>query len=143
MRVASTKALKWGTGPLIIVHEGMLQVPQVGEIVDACGFTSSFDKVFRPGDKSTIEITSIFFDGFESGSPVDRPNNEHRLIVTFLHEAVHWVRDEVGAPNLVDPITLRGPRKEAGRFFEELAFGADKGVCTDESIFDALLSRRL
>jgi Metallopeptidase toxin 3 len=140
--IALNKALKWGTGPAIIVHEGLLAVPTGdGEIGHACGFHSSFDAVFNPKAPSKILITSFWFDGVQFGAPADLSKNEHRLTTTFLHEAVHWVREEAGAPDEID-LTYREPPKEAGHYFEELAFGASN-VCTKAALWDSLLSQRL
>jgi Metallopeptidase toxin 3 len=139
--IALTRALKWGAGPAVLVQGGMLTVPTGGgETGEACGYTSTFDKVFDRKAQSKILITSFWFDGVEFGV-TDQAKNEHRLTTTFLHEAVHWVREEAGAPDDVE-ISFREPPKEAGHYFEELAFGTSN-VCTDAEIWDAILSRRL
>jgi len=140
--IALTKALQWGAGPAIVVHEGLLTVPTGGgEVGHACGYTSSFDKAFNPKARTKILITSIWFDGVQFGSVVDLPRNERRLTTTFLHEAVHWVREEAGAPDDID-LTYKEPPKEAGHYFEELAFGTSN-VCTKDEIWDAVLSLRI
>lgn len=140
--IALTQALKWGAGPSIVVKDGLLTVPTGGgEIGHACGYHSSFDKAFNPKAKSKILITSFWFDGVELGAMADRPKNEHRLTTTFLHEAVHWVREEAGAPDEID-LSYKEPPKEAGHYFEELAFGVSN-VCTNDEIWDLMLSRRL
>lgn len=141
-KIALTQALKWGAGPALIVHDGLLNVPTGGGAIGhACGYHSSFDKAFNPKAKSKILITSFWFDGFEFGTSVDRAKNEHRLTTTFLHEAVHWVREEAGAPDEIE-LSFKEPPREAGHYFEELAFGISN-VCTEPELWDALLSQRL
>lgn len=140
-QIALTKALKWGAGPAVIVHDGLLTVPTGdGEIGHACGYHSSFDAAFNPKAPSKILITSFWFDGVEHGSAADLPKNEHRLTTTFLHEAVHWVRQEAGARDEIE-LSFREPPREAGHYFEELAFGTSN-VCTKAAIWDAILSRQ-
>ena len=120
----------------------MLNVPTCGGgFGSACGYHSSFDKAFNSKAKSKIMITSFWFDRVEYGSMADLPKNEHRLTTTFLHEAVHWVREEAGAPDEID-ISYKEPPKEAGRYFEELAFDISN-VCTEPDIWDSMLSRQL
>jgi hypothetical protein len=141
-RIAQDMALKWGAKPQVIVHPGELTVPTGGgQIGNACGYTSDFDAAFNPKAPSKILITSFWFDAVELGL-VDQAKNENRLTTTFLHEAVHWVRQEAGAPDEID-ISFKEPPKEAGHFFEELAFGSSSKNCSEDAIWDAILSRRL
>jgi Metallopeptidase toxin 3 len=141
-RTIALQALKWGAKPAIVVHEGLLWVPTGGgKFNHACGYLHSFDKAFNSKAKSKIQITSFWFDAVEHGSRVDQAKNERRLTTTFLHEAVHWVREEAGAPDEID-ISFKEPPKEAGHYFEELAFGISN-VCTEPEIWDSMLSRHL
>jgi hypothetical protein len=137
--IAMNKALRWGENPLISIKEDMTRIPiGHGQIGEACGYTPPFD-----GSRHLVLITSVWFDGVEFGSAFDRPANEGRLVRTFLHEAVHWVREKAGAP---DEIQIggyyKGKAMEAGHQFEEWAYGTGN-ICTRAELDDAIASRRL
>lgn len=138
-RIALRKALRWGEDPLISIRQDMSRTPLGnGEIGEACGYTPPYK-----GSTHLVQITAVWFDGVEFGSAFDRPANEGRLVRTFLHEAVHWVRDKAGAP---DEIQIGGYYKgkavEAGHQFEEWAYGTGN-ICTRAELDDAIFSRRL
>lgn len=128
------RALTWATPPEVVVVEGLLRVPIAGTAGHvACGFHNTFLGA------NHLEVTDIWFDGFEFGSRVDRDRNAHRLTTTVLHEAVHWVRQQA---NAADEVTGLGfGVEEAGAAFERLAFGVMN--CTEDEISDAILSRRV
>lgn len=140
-KLATDKALKWGTGPQVL-YADLASVPVGnGEMGPACGYTSSFDKALSKNGKTKILITKIWFDGVQSGSNADLAKNQRRLTTTFLHEAVHWVREEAKAPDEIH-VSYKEPPREAGHYFEELAFGKSN-ICTREEVQDAIMSRRL
>jgi hypothetical protein len=133
-RPMALQCLKWATDPLVVVSESG-QAVAGGEVVDACGFHNTLLGVNR------LEITQVWFDGYEFGSKADRDRNAARLTTTLLHEAVHWVRDAVGASDEIAPATFRDFPEEAGHFFEKLAFGKPN-ICTTGELDDAILSIR-
>lgn len=133
-RTVALQCLKWAVDPLVIVSASG-QAVAGGEVVEACGFHNTLLGVNR------LEITQVWFDGFEFGSNVDRERNALRLTTTLLHEAVHWVRDKVGASDEIAPATFRDSPQEAGHFFEQLAFGRPN-ICTTDEVADAILSVR-
>lgn len=136
------KALKWATAPQIELKEGLIEAPVAGEFSDACGFHNTFGKALGTG-KHLIVITSIWFDAFEfCSAETDRRDNARRLTATLLHETVHWVREEADASNLLLVGGFKGHYQEAGRTFEEWAFGSPS-VCTDADLHDAILSMRI
>jgi len=127
--IARQKALKWSIGPKVVVHDGLLKIG-----TDACGF-QPLGPNFGPGQE--LVVTSIFFDAFEFGSSADHANNAERLKAIVLHEAVHWVRQEAKASDVIyEGLDIHEP----GQFFERLAYG--KVHCTDAEINDALGSMR-
>lgn len=134
------RALKWATPPKIEVVQGNMQAIEGGEVAEACGYHKVTEIAF--GRKPFIEITSVWFDAVEFGDPDEQSKNFERLTRTLLHETVHWVRNEAGASDMVlIGGGYRGEYKEAGRTFEEWAYGSPN-VCTAENIADALLSIR-
>jgi hypothetical protein len=135
-RKFAKSAIQWATAPLVDVHEGLLKVPEGGEIVDACGFTDTF-----PGHKPFIIVTSFWFEALEFGFEVDPDRAGNRLSRTVLHELVHWVRDAAGASDQILVGGYKGHYQEAGRVFEEAAFGTPN-ICTNDEIWEAILSRR-
>ena len=135
-KLAKEKALRWAAGPQVDVHEGLIKPPVEGQIVDACGFTDTFG--FR---KPFVIITSFWFDAFEFGFDVDPDRAGNRLMRTLLHELVHWVRDQAKASDQILVGGYKGHYKEAGHVFEELAYGT-ANICTENEIWDAILSRR-
>lgn len=138
-KIARDKALRWGENPLISIKEDMSRIPLGdGEIGEACGYTPPFD-----GSRHLVLITAIWFDAVEFGSSADRPANESRLVRTFLHEAVHWVRDKAGAPDTIQiGGSYKGTAVEAGHQFEEWAYGSSN-ICTRAELWDAISSQRL
>ncbi|WGD48515.1 hypothetical protein QA641_22930 [Bradyrhizobium sp. CB1650] len=133
------KALRFAAPPRVDVHEGLVQPPVQGEIVNACGFTDTFGVAF--GRKSFVIVTSFWFDAFEHGFEVDPTRAGHRLMRTLLHELVHWVRNEAKASDEILIGGYKGEYKEAGHVFEEWAYGT-ANICTDNEIWAAILSRR-
>ena len=135
-KLAKEKALRWAAGPLVDVHEGLIRPPVAGQVVDACGFTDTFG--FR---KPFVIITSYWFDAFEFGFDVDPDRAGNRLMRTLLHELVHWVRDQAKASDQILVGGYKGHYQEAGHVFEEAAYGT-ANICTENEVWDAILSRR-
>ncbi len=133
-KTVALQCLKWAVDPLVVVSATGQAVAD-GQAVDACGFHNTLLGV------NQLEIIQVWWDGYEFGSPSDRIRNAHRITTTLLHEAVHWVRDTVGASDEIAPPTFRDFPEEAGHFFERLAFGKPN-VCTVEELDDAILSVR-
>jgi len=132
------RALAWAAPPRIEVYDdGLLTVPEAGVPVLACGYTNVLEIAF--GRKPFLLITSIWFDAVEFGNPDEQSKNVERLTRTLLHEAVHWVRNEAGASDSILVGGYKGQYKEAGRTFEEWAYGSPN-VCTKENIEDAIFS---
>jgi len=151
-KIAREKALRYGAGPRIKVHEGLIEAlvedaPGVREIVEACGTNNTFDNVLHK-TPVFIEITSFWFDAYEFGYDPLRAGN--RLTRDLLHELVHWVRGQTKAseratvPGRMDVNGgfVRGETGEAGDLFEKIAY-ATRSVCNDDEIFDALISYRV
>ena len=144
-RIAREKALRYGAGPRIKVHEGELkgivQDTPGGKrtVVQACAVNDDVTAVLRK-TPVVIEIISPWFDAFEFGyypSDPDRPGR--RLTITLLHELVHWVRGQTNASaDATVPSYIPG---EAGELFEKIAYG-DSNLCNDDEIFDAITSFR-
>jgi hypothetical protein len=127
------RALQWATPPRIVLMQGTLS--HAGD--DACGSTHTFGTLGM-----FLEITDIWFDGYEFGSNADHANNANRLTITLLHEIVHWVRYTAGADSdILVGGRFRGHYEEAGSWFEMQAFGAVNN-CTPANVTDAILSRR-
>lgn len=135
-KLAKDRALRWATGPLVDVHEGLIKPPVQGRIVDACGFTDTFGL-----RKPFVIITSFWFDALEFGFDLDPNRAGNRLMRTLLHELVHWVRDQAKASDEILVGGYKGHYKEAGHVFEENAYGT-ANICTENEIWDAILSRR-
>ena len=133
-KTVALQCLKWAVDPLVVVSASGQAVAD-GQAVDACGFHNTLLGV------NQLEIIQVWWDGYEFGSPDDRLRNAHRTTTTLLHEAVHWVRDTVGASDEIAPPTFRDFPEEAGHFFERLAFGKPN-VCTADELDDAILSVR-
>jgi hypothetical protein len=134
-KLAKQKALRWAAGPRVDVPGGLLKVPVQGQIVEACGFTDTFGKT------PFVIVTSFFFDAFEFGFDVDPNRAGNRLMRTLLHELVHWVRNEAKASDQILVGGFKGHYKEAGHVFEETAYGS-ANICTDDEVWNAILSRR-
>jgi hypothetical protein len=131
------KALQWATPPKVDVVQGLVKGVAGGKTFEGCGWNNSFrGKVF-------IQVTSIWFDAVEFGNPDERDKNTDRLTRTVLHELVHWVRGEAGASDdaMDGPLFQGGHRQEAGRLFEQWAFGVPS-LCTDDELLDAIASQR-
>jgi zincin-like metallopeptidase toxin 3 of polymorphic toxin system len=126
--IAENRALRLATGPRIIIHEGLIKGKSIVGPQDECGRQ-------RFG---VIEITSIWFNAFEFCTPVDRDKNSSRLTRTILHECVHWVREEANASDDIN-LGFKLPPAEAGKFFEDRAYGT-RSVCNTDDILDALAS---
>ena len=135
-KLAKDRALRWAAGPLVDVHEGLIKPPVQGRIVDACGFTDTFGL-----RKPFVIITSFWFDALEFGFDLDPNRAGNRLMRTLLHELVHWVRDQAKASDEILVGGYKGHYKEAGHVFEENAYGT-ANICTENEIWDAILSRR-
>jgi hypothetical protein len=129
-------ALLWGGAPLVDVHAGDLNVPVLGNVGPACGFTNTFGK----GDPFII-VTHIWFDAYENCGEADRLKNAARLTRTLLHEMVHWVRDKVKADDDITIGGFKGTPEEAGHFFEMKAYGS-RNICNEAEIKDAIASMR-
>jgi hypothetical protein len=127
------EALKWAVPPRVILMQGTTMTGRD----DACGSTRTFGTLGM-----NLEITDIWFDGFEFGSKVDRANNANRLKITLLHEIVHYVRYKAGADaDILVGGRIKGHYEEAGAWFEMQAFGAVNN-CTPDNVSDSILSRR-
>lgn len=85
-----------------------------------------------------MELTDIWFVAFQF--PADEATRQAAarfVTTTFLHELVHWVRDQNNAADTIhDTLAVGkerprkfGPGAEAGHVFEELASGISN-VCT-------------
>jgi hypothetical protein len=133
-KATALQCLKWAVDPLVVVSASGKALAG-GQVVDACGFHNMLMGV------NQLEIIQVWFDAYEFGSPADRIRNAQRLTTTLMHEAVHWVRDSVGASDEIAPPTFRDFPEEAGHFFERLAFGK-RNVCTQDQLDDAILSVR-
>ena len=133
-KTVALQCLKWAVDPLVVVSASGQAVAD-GQAVDACGFHNTLLGV------NQLEIIQVWWDGYEFGSPGDKIKNAHRITTTLLREAVHWVRDTVGASDEIAPPTFRDFPEEAGHFFERLAFGKPN-VCTADELDDAILSVR-
>jgi Metallopeptidase toxin 3 len=144
-RVAREKALRYGVGPRIKVHEGVLmgivQNTPGGKrtVVEACAVNDTITAVLRK-TPVVIEVISAYFDAFEFGYyPGDPFRPGRRLTITLLHELVHWVRGQTKASDDAEvPGFIPG---EAGELFEKIAFGGSD-LCNDDEIFDAITSFR-
>ena len=99
-KTVALQCLKWAVDPLVVVSASGQAVAD-GQAVDACGFHNTLLGV------NQLEIIQVWWDGYEFGSPGDRIRNAHRITTTLLHEAVHWVRDTVGASDEIAPPTFR------------------------------------
>jgi hypothetical protein len=131
-KIALEKALRWASGPAIVVREGLITIKGTAAEHGACGFQPAF---MGPGH--ILLITSVWFDAYEYClTDSDRKKNARRLTTTVLHEAVHWVRQEAEAyDDIEDDDHIP---QDAGSMFERWAFG--KMNCNLEEITDALAS---
>jgi len=149
VQIAREKALRYGSGPLVKVHQGKLKgivedVPGATQEVEVCA-ENVYEDILRKNSPLVIKVINPFFDALEFG--VDPARAASRLTRFLLHELVHWVRTQTKAsPRASIPgrMTLdggyaRGEEGEAGELFEKLAYGTSS-ICNDNEIRDALSS---
>jgi hypothetical protein len=106
--VDAEKALRWGSGPLVVVTD----------LWDEEAWTAESNGRFDPGRPHEIQIAEHRVNQFETYGAGGTDNNSRGQAVyivgaTLLHEICHFGMHQKGLPE----------RKEAGKAFERYVYG--------------------